>query len=133
MESLKEEILQLESKLMVLDKIVEQTDNDERENYHLLVEDFNNLRKENERLEKQLHKFYEKIGEVDYLSGLVTKHKEVFCHQSRSSAPQTKLSALRKSRTNFWNSSPCKRNKSASSTSKKANSSKSTSYFCIET
>ena len=58
MESLKEEILQLESKLMVLDKIVEQTDNDERENYHLLVEDFNNMRKENERLEKQLHKFY---------------------------------------------------------------------------
>lgn len=62
---------------MVLQKIVEQTDNDEKETYHLLVEDFNNLRQDNERLEKQLHKFYEKIGEVDYLSGLVTKHKEV--------------------------------------------------------
>lgn len=42
--------MQLESKLMVLDKIVEQADNDERENYHLLVEDFNKLREENERL-----------------------------------------------------------------------------------
>lgn len=28
-------------------------------------------------MELQLHKFYEKIGEVDYLSGLVTKYKEV--------------------------------------------------------
>ena len=43
-ENLKEEIMRLESKLMVLDKIVEQTDNDEKENYHLLVEDFNNMR-----------------------------------------------------------------------------------------
>jgi hypothetical protein len=28
-------------------------------------------------MESQLHKFYEKIGEVDYLSGLVTKYKEI--------------------------------------------------------
>lgn len=28
-------------------------------------------------MELKLHTFYEKIGEVDYLSGLVTKYKEV--------------------------------------------------------
>jgi len=32
------------------------------------------------KMELQLHKFYEKIGEVDYLSGLVTKYKEVDLH-----------------------------------------------------
>ena len=47
---MKEEILGLESKLMVLEKIVEQTDNDEKETYHLLVQDFNNLRQDNEKL-----------------------------------------------------------------------------------
>jgi hypothetical protein len=35
------------------------------------------MKEENAKLELQLHKFYEKIGEVDYISGLVTKYKEV--------------------------------------------------------
>ena len=35
-------------------------------------------------MELQLHKFYEKIGEVDYLSGLVTKYKEVRPEVGRS-------------------------------------------------
>jgi hypothetical protein len=41
----------------------------------LLVEEFKRLQEENTKMELQLHKFYEKIGEVDYLSGLVTKYK----------------------------------------------------------
>lgn len=43
----------------------------------MLAEEYNKIKQDNEGLEKQLHKFYEKIGEVDYLSGLVTKYKEV--------------------------------------------------------
>lgn len=94
---------------MILEKVVEQADNDERENYHMLVEDFNNLRQENERLEKQLHKFYEKIGEVDYLSGLVTKHIEVHVSKCRLSAPPSRPSASRKNTSNWWTSSRCRR------------------------
>jgi hypothetical protein len=62
---------------MVLEKIVEQTDSDEKEVYHMLVEDYRKVKEDNDKLEKELRKFYEKIGEVDYLSGLVTKYKEV--------------------------------------------------------
>jgi len=43
----------------------------------LLVEEFQRQQDENTKMDLQLHKFYEKIGEVDYLSGLVTKYKEV--------------------------------------------------------
>lgn len=43
---------------MVLEKIVEQTDNDEKETYHLLAEEYNKIKQDNEGLEKQLHKFY---------------------------------------------------------------------------
>lgn len=41
------------------------------------MEDFDKLKQNNQELEKQLHKFYEKIGEVDYLSGLVVKNKSL--------------------------------------------------------
>lgn len=54
-----------------------QTYENERDTYLLLVEEFKKLQEENTKMELQLHKFYEKIGEVDYLSGLVTKYKEV--------------------------------------------------------
>lgn len=43
----------------------------------MLAQDYNKIKSDNQRLEKQLHKFYEKIGEVDYLSGLVTKYKQI--------------------------------------------------------
>lgn len=60
---------------MVLEKIVNQTAENERETYLLLVEEFKKIQEENTRMDAKLHKFYEKIGEVDYLSGLVTKYK----------------------------------------------------------
>ncbi len=62
---------------MVLEKIVNQTYENEKQTYLLLVEDFKKLQEENTKMELQLHKFYEKIGEVDYISGLVTKYKQV--------------------------------------------------------
>lgn len=43
---------------MVLEKIVEQTDNDEKETYHMLAEEYKKIKEDNERLENQLHKFY---------------------------------------------------------------------------
>ena len=67
----------MEGQILVLEKIVNQTYENERDTYLLLVEEFKKLQEENTKMELQLHKFYEKIGEVDYLSGLVTKYKEV--------------------------------------------------------
>ena len=54
-----------------------QTYENEKETYLLLADEFRKVQEENAKMEHQLHKFYEKIGEVDYLSGLVTKYKEV--------------------------------------------------------
>ena len=67
----------MEGQILVLEKIVNQTYENERDTYLLLVEEFKKLQEENTKMGLQLHKFYEKIGEVDYLSGLVTKYKEV--------------------------------------------------------
>lgn len=61
----------------LLEKMIEEIEDEQQENYHLLVEDLHQMKKCNEELEGQLHKFYEKIGEVDYLSGLVIKYKEL--------------------------------------------------------
>lgn len=61
--------------MMVLEKIAQQTEESEKEMYNLLVEEFRKLKEENVRVSEQLHRFYEKIGEVDYISGLVTKYK----------------------------------------------------------
>lgn len=69
---------------------MEQADTDEKETYHLLAEEYNKIKQDNEKLEGQLHKFYEKIGEVDYLSGLVTKYKEVTVPIWRSSSRPNK-------------------------------------------
>lgn len=62
---------------MVMEKIVNQTYENEKETYQLLVDEYQKLQDENTKAGQQLHKFYEKIGEVDYLSGLVTKYREV--------------------------------------------------------
>lgn len=74
-ERLRDEVFALEGQIMVLEKIVNQTYENEKETYMLLVEEFKKMQEENTKMELQLHKFYEKIGEVDYLSGLVTKYK----------------------------------------------------------
>ena len=74
-ERLRDEVFVLEGQIMVLEKIVNQTYENEKETYMLLVEEFKKMQEENTKMELQLHKFYEKIGEVDYLSGLVTKYK----------------------------------------------------------
>ena len=63
--------------MLVLEKIVNQTYDNERETYMLLVEEYQKMQEENGKLETQLHNFYQKIGEVDYLAGLVTKYKEI--------------------------------------------------------
>ena len=79
-QDLRDQIFNLEGQIMVLEKIVHQTYENEKETYLLLVEDFRKLQEENTKMELALQKFYEKIGEVDYLSGLVTKYKEVLLH-----------------------------------------------------
>lgn len=43
---------------MVLEKIVNQTYENERETYLLLAEEFRKLQEENAKMELQLHKFY---------------------------------------------------------------------------
>jgi hypothetical protein len=61
-QNLREEIFGLEGQIMVLEKIVNQTSEDEKETYLLLVEDFRKLQEENTRLEMALQSFYQKIG-----------------------------------------------------------------------
>lgn len=121
---LNEQIVELQSHQMVLEKIVEQADADERETYHILAEEYNQIKADNERLEKQLHKFYEKIGEVDYLSGLVTKYKEVPLPSRRSFCHPSRPSPSRRSRTSSSSLSLCKKRLSASSPKRRTNFSK---------
>ena len=61
-EDLRDQIFNLEGQIMVLEKIVNQTYENEKETYLLLVEDFRRLQEENTKLELALQKFYEKIG-----------------------------------------------------------------------
>lgn len=70
----------------LLEKIIAETEDQQQEHYHLLIEDLEKLRKTNSDMEGQLHKFYEKIGEVDYLSGLVVKYKELATPKEESIA-----------------------------------------------
>lgn len=59
---LRDEVFTLEGQILVLEKIVNQTYENEKETYMLLVEEFKKLQEENTKMELQLHKFYEKIG-----------------------------------------------------------------------
>jgi hypothetical protein len=92
----------LEGQVLVLEKIVNQTYENERETYLLLVEEFKRLQDENTKMELQLHKFYEKIGEVDYLSGLVTKYKEASSNLFRSFHPLTMRYLRGRNRSSCW-------------------------------
>ena len=55
-------ITELESQLMVMEKITDQASNSEKDNYNMLAEDFRILRQNNQEKEQALNKFYQKIG-----------------------------------------------------------------------
>ncbi len=55
-------ITELESQLMVMEKITDQASNSEKDNYNMLAEYFRILRQNNQEKEQALNKFYQKIG-----------------------------------------------------------------------
>lgn len=110
---------EMNAKVLVFEKIMEQAQDTERLANEAIREQIDSLQKYVDERELKIKNYEEKVGEVDYLSSLVTKYVNVPARSRRSASPANRrCTSTRRSR-NSTNSYSSRRTASTRSTSRR--------------